>query len=260
MSVAGDILERMFDNGEMVATLRSPGGEISRVPDTVRELQSRIRQMQSTKLEVRTLPTLPALADLLPGGGLRVGASYSVEGSASLAMALMAGPAASGAWCGVVGMPEFGAEAASGLGIDLNRVVLVPRPGEQWLAVTGAIADALTVVVVKPTGRVTEAAAGRLSARLRQREAVLIALGPWPLTEARLSVSDGRWGGIGDGHGYLAGRQITVTVSGGASSGRQLSRRIWMPDSALQVREDGRVQSGTPHNGTLQSSPVWRAS
>ncbi|WP_166872134.1 MULTISPECIES: hypothetical protein [unclassified Salinibacterium] len=217
--------------------------ELSRVPDTVRELQSRIRQMQSTKLEVRTLPTLPALADLLPGGGLRVGASYSVQGSASLAMALMAGPAASGAWCGVVGMPEFGAEAAAGLGIDLNRVVLVPRPGEQWLAVTGAIADALTVIVVKPSGRVTETAASRLSARLRQREAVLIALGPWPQAEARLSVSEGRWGGIGDGHGYLAGRQVTVTVSG-AGNGRQLSRRIWMPDSALQVREDGTVRSG----------------
>src|SRR4051794_15451831 len=125
MSVVDDTIECMFDNGGM--------REVSRVPDTVRELQSRIRQMQSTKLAVRTLPTLPALADLLPGGGRRVGASYSVEGSASLAMALMAGPAANGAWCGVVGMPEFGAEAAAGLGIDLTRVVLVPRPGEQWL-------------------------------------------------------------------------------------------------------------------------------
>jgi len=43
----------------------------------------------------------------------------------------------------VVGVPEFGVEAASSFGIDLERLVLVPNPGDQWLAVTAAIADGI---------------------------------------------------------------------------------------------------------------------
>lgn len=241
MSVAGDTIEHVFDNREVLASLSSPASEVSRVPDRVRELQSRIRSMQAPKLEVRTLPTLAALAELLPGGGLRPGASYVVAGSPSLVMALMAGPVQAGSWCGVIGMPEFGAEAASGLGIDLDRVVLVPRPGEHWMAVTGALVDALTVVVVRPQARVSDASAAKLAARLRQREGVLIALGDWPQAEARLSVSHTSWGGIGAGHGYLAGRQVTVTAR--SVAGRERSRRIWMPDSALRVQDAGELRA-----------------
>ncbi len=246
MSVARDTIEHVFDNREVLTSLSSPATEVSRAPDKVspdrvRELQSRIRQMQAPKLDVRTLPTLSALAELLPGGGLRPGASYSVAGSASLVMALMAGPVQAGSWCGVIGMPDFGVEAASGLGIDLDRVVLVPRPGEHWLAVTGALVDALTVVVVRPQARVADASAAKLAARLRQREGVLIALGSWPQAEARLSVSHTTWGGIGAGHGYLAGRQMTVTVQ--AASGRERSGRICMPDSTLRVHGEGQVVS-----------------
>lgn len=204
--------------------------------EDVRVLQSRIRQMQATKLESRSLNTHPALLDLLPGGSLRAGSSYSVVGSTMLIMALLAGPSAAGAWCGVVGMPDFGAEAAGRLGIDLERLVLIPHPGDQWLTVTAAVVDVLTVVVTRPPTRTSDANIARLTARLRQRGATLIVLGDWPQSEARLTVTDSGWVGLGAGHGYLTGRQATVTVTARSGGESERKARLWLPDPHEQFR------------------------
>ncbi|MBX3103896.1 MAG: hypothetical protein KF867_02880 [Cryobacterium sp.] len=179
----------------------------------VAELRERIQQIQSPDLDLRTLPTHPALAELLPGGALRVGATYSVESSLTLLMLLLSAPSAAGSWCGVVGIPEFGIEAAAGFGIALDRLVLVPNPGDQWLAATGALADALNVIVVKPPKQASDSSVSRLSARLRKRSATLIVLGSWPQSEAMLSLTESSWSGIGHGHGHLASREVTVTVT-----------------------------------------------
>ena len=72
-------------------------------------------------------------------------------------MALLAGPSASGRWVAVAGMPEFGVEAADRFGIALERLVLVPDPGRQWLTVVAALADVIPVVAVRPVGRVAPA-------------------------------------------------------------------------------------------------------
>ncbi|HEY4268404.1 MAG TPA: hypothetical protein VGM94_09460 [Galbitalea sp.] len=199
---------------------------------SVEELQQRIRSMQETKLDTRLLPTHPAIASLLPGGGLKQGAMYSLEQSATLLMALIAGPSRAGSWCGVVGVPEFGVEAAASFGVDLERLVLVPNPGDQWLAVTAAIADVMPVVVARPPQRASDGNLARLAARLRQRGSTLIVLGAWPQSEAMLSLSDSQWGGIGRGHGHLTARQATVTVS--TRLGRPRSARLWLPDPELQ--------------------------
>jgi hypothetical protein len=202
----------------------------------VLELQSRIRSMQATTLDTRSLPTHPAIARLLPGGALQQGSVYSVVGSGTLLMALLAGPSAAGSWCGVVGVPEFGVEAAARFGIDLDRLVLVPNPGDQWLGVTAAIADVMGVVVARPPKRASDSSVARLAARLRQRGSTLIMLGAWPQSEAILSLSHSDWSGIGDGHGYLEARQATVTVTT-ASGGRPRSARLWLPDTEQQFRE-----------------------
>lgn len=210
---------------------------------TVQELRARIQGMQATKLDTRTIPTHEAIAGLLPGGGLQQGASYSVSGSTTLLMALLAGPSAAGSWCGVVGVPEFGVEAAQGFGIDLDRLVLVPHPGEHWLAVASALADVLEVVVARPSKRTSDGNVARLSARMRQRGATLIVVGSWPHSEAMLSLSPGGWSGIGDGHGYLTERETTLTVTT-RSGARPRSARLLLPDGEQRFR---RVDGGWRH-------------
>src|SRR5690349_16159996 len=129
------------------------------------------------------LETHPALAGLVQ---LRAGGSYSVD-SAGLALALLAGPSKAGSWAAAVGVSDFGAEAARALGVDLDRTVLVPDPGEQWLEVVAALVDVTTVVVVRPPGRIAASSAEKLAARLRKRGAALVAWeaarGDWPRCE-----------------------------------------------------------------------------
>jgi len=225
------------------------GSSVSPAGTSVAELQERIRQMQATKLDTRLIPTHPAIAELLPGGGLKQGAVYSVESSAMLIMTLLAGPSAAGSWCAVVGVPEFGVEAAQRFGIDLDRLVLVPQPGEDWLAVIAAIADVMGVVVTRPPKRATDSTIARLAARLRQRGATLIVLGAWPQSEAMLSLSDSRWHGIGDGHGHLAAREVTVTVTSRVA-GRPRSARLWLPDAAESVRRADRAPAALREVGS----------
>ena len=245
MSVAIDIFERMFEYEEMpqlAASASAASASAAYVSaaavaraETVQQLQARIRGMQATKLDSKSIPTHPVIADLLPGGGLHEGATYSIAGSGSLLMALLAGPSAAGLWCGVVGVPEFGVEAASRFGIDLERLVLVPRPGEQWLAVTAAVADVMSVVVAKPPRRASDSEIARLSARLRQRGSTLIVLGTWPQSDAMLSLSHSDWSGIGNGSGYLEARTATITVTSRLGA-RPRSARVWLPDLAEQFR------------------------
>ena len=248
----------MFEHGT-VSTARV----LEPAPDRVRELQARIRQMQAPKLEVRTIPTHPVIAGLLPEGGLREGAVYSVEHSSLLLMTLLAPPSAAGAWCGVVGVPEFGIEAAAESGIDLERLVLVPQPGEQWLAVAAAIADTLGVVALRPPARANESSVSRLAARLRQRGTTLFVLGSWPHSDAMLSLDAPQWHGLGDGHGHLAAREVTVTVTSRAV-GRPRSARVWLPDADATVSVAGVSPAATSRiamSGTIPraTTPVAAA-
>lgn len=246
MSVAIDTIERMFEYGQVspatsltaTAVLEPARGTLAHAApahDTVAELQARIKAMQATKLDSKLLPTHPAIAGLLPGGGLQQGAAYSLDRSAMLLMTLLAAPSAAGTWCGIVGMPEFGVEAAQNFGVDLDRLVLVPHPGDQWLAVTAAVADVMGIVVTRPPKRATDSSVARLAARLRQRGTTLLVLGPWPQTEAMLSLSQSEWHGIGEGHGHLAAREVTVTVTSRTAT-HPRSARVWLPDAGDTVR------------------------
>ena len=87
----------------------------------VHELRQRVQRMQGSAV-TRTLESLPGLEGVLP---LRTGGAYATD-SLSLAMALLAGPSSAGEWSAVVGMPDFGLEAAAAYGLDLDRTVVVP--------------------------------------------------------------------------------------------------------------------------------------
>lgn len=196
---------------------------------TLDELRARVDQMQG-RPAAQPVATHPAFAGLLQ---LQTGSSYGVD-SASLAMALMAGPSADGAWCGVVGSAEFGLEAAAAAGVDLRRTILVPDPGEAWLEVTAALIDVLGVVVVAAPSEISGKDVSRISARLRQRGGVLISYGDWPRCDARVSLRDAEWVGLGRGHGHLQARQVTVEVRRGTAPAR--TGRLWLPDRAQVIR------------------------
>ncbi|MBC7633515.1 hypothetical protein [Aeromicrobium sp.] len=197
---------------------------------TLSELRERVNQMQG-RPAAQPVPTHPALAGLLQ---LQTGSSYAVS-SASLAIALMAGPSADGAWCAVVGSSELGLEAAAAAGVELRRTILVPDPGEAWLEVTAALIDVLGVVVVVPPATPVGAKdLSRISARLRQRGSILIAWGDWPRCDARVTMRDVEWVGVGHGHGHLQARRAMVDVHRGTAPAR--SGRLWLPDVDLAIR------------------------
>jgi len=177
---------------------------------TVRTLQQRITELQPLRLDERALPTPAGLRPLLPGGALRAGTSTTVQGSLQISLALVAALSASGAWCGAIGVPELGFEAAACLGLALERFVLVPEPGAHALGIAATLSEALTAVVLRPTGEVRAGDAARLAARLRDRGTALIVLGPWPGAECRLRVVASRWSGLARGHGLLDAHELTV--------------------------------------------------
>lgn len=185
----------------------------SSAADVALGLQARINSMQAGKLDSRLLPTVPALARILPGGGLQSGGSYSVRNSTTLAMALLAAPSATGAWCSVIGMPDFSVEAAQGFGINLERLILVPDPGSQWLTVTAALVDVVPIILTRAPEHLAPTEWARLKARLRQRSAALITLGAWKQSDSTLGVAESAWEGLGSGTGHLRSRRMKITAT-----------------------------------------------
>ncbi|QIK65989.1 hypothetical protein G7072_06235 [Nocardioides sp. HDW12B] len=176
----------------------------------VEQLRERVAAMER-KPAAEPVATLPGIASLV---SLHAGATYGVD-SASLGLALAAGASQAGEWVGFAGCPDFGAEAAAELGIELSRTVLVPDPGEHWLEVTAALVDVLRVVVLRPPASVSARSASVLDSRLRTRSAVLVVHGHWPRVDARLTTEQSTWIGPGHGSGHLEQRRARVVVHRG---------------------------------------------
>ena len=202
----------------------------------------------------------PALAGLLPGGALERGSVVTVTGSGSLVLALIAEASSAGAWCTEVGTAGLGIAAAAEAGVVLDRFVRVPRPGERWPEVVAALLDGFDIVVVHPWtddgtsagtsigpprrgDRATRAqhAIRRLTARARERGAVLVATSPWEGASLGLTVTAQRWHGLGAGHGHLTAREVEVTAVGRGAAVRPRRVRLWLPGP------DGRVAAYDPH-------------
>jgi hypothetical protein len=187
----------------------------------------------------RTLPVLPVLRNLLPGRGLRRGATVAVStgrpswpiGATSLVLALLAEASRTGSWCAVVGVPTLGAVAAAEVGIALDRLALVPNPGPEWPTVVAALIDGVDVVVLGVPGPVAAPLAGRLAARARQRGSVLIPYGTWAGADVTLEAERGLWHGLGAGRGRLRCRQLTILAGGRGAAARPKRAQVWLPDA-----------------------------
>lgn len=166
----------------------------------------------------RRLDVLPALHQLLPHG-LQRGSTVGVGGEArlSLGLAVAAGPVANGAWAATVGCDELCLVAAEQAGVALHRLVLVEQPARSsWGAVVAALVDAFDVVLLDGSFRARSRDTRRLLSRARERGSVIIDVGGvWPdAHDTVLDVVDQQWSGLGDGHGVLTARQVSVAVSG----------------------------------------------
>jgi hypothetical protein len=160
------------------------------------------------------LPVLPALRELLPRGALARGSVVAAAEFGLLCLALAAGASADGAWCGIAGIPEAGVLAATGLGLDMERTLLVPDPGPAWPQVVASLLDGCELVLVRPPGGVPAQVRQRLEATLRRGRGVLLVAGDWPGAQVRLRVVSQRWTGLGDGHGRLRACCAEVVADG----------------------------------------------
>jgi hypothetical protein len=149
-------------------------------------------------------------------------------------MVMVAGASQAGEWIAIVGAPDLGLEAAAGFGIDLERTVVVPHPGELWLSVTAGLLDVASLVIVKPSVPVSAQQAERLKSRLRIKDAALVCLGEWPRADASLTITESSWIGLGQGHGRLTARRVVVSVRQGGPV-RRIS--LWLPGLDQQVVE-----------------------
>ena len=210
----------------------------------------------------RSLPVLPALEPLLPTRGLQRGSTVQVAGgpgATALAFAVLAGPTRAGSWAACVGLPELGWAGAAEAGVALERIVVVQPTERSWATVVAALVDAFDVVVCGPEYTPTSAEVRRLSARARERGAVLVTVGgavaatlgrrprrAWPGPDVRLSVTASEWSGPGQGWGHLAARRVTVTVDGRRGLDRARRIDLWLPgpDGIVAAAPDGSLGAG----------------
>jgi hypothetical protein len=163
-----------------------------------------------------------------------------------LALALAAGASADGAWCGIAGVPEAGVLAAAGLGLDVERTLLVPDPGHAWPQVVASLLDGCELVLLRPPLQASpRGAAGaqvrqRLEATLRRGQGVLLVVGDWPGAQVRLRVLTQGWTGLGHGHGRLRACCAQVMADGRGQAAVARTRWLWLP------AEDGGVTAAEP--------------
>jgi hypothetical protein len=189
----------------------------------------------ATDIAARYLPAPEALADLLPGGGLRCGTAVEVD-DPHLLLAL-AGAASPLGWHAAIGLPETNWLAGAPYGLRLEQMLLIDQPGERWVDVLAGVLPGVDTVLLRPPGRLEPRISKRIGALLRRHDKVLIVAGHWPGSTLRLTCSDDQWHGLGDGHGLIAGRETTITVTGRGSVTRMRSARLWLPDGLGQIRD-----------------------
>lgn len=164
---------------------------------------------------------------------LRTGGSYRVDDT-SLLLALLAASSRTGTWTAVIGVADLGVEAAAAAGLDLDRTIVVPDPGDLWLETVAALVDVVPAIWLRPTAEVRPAVASKLAGRLRKRNATLLVQGAWPGCEARLSLEGSRWYGADVGHGRLHSRRVEVVCRRTGAPDRTAS--LWLPAPEAPIR------------------------
>jgi hypothetical protein len=208
-------------------------------PEIPASLAAHVRPV--TAASSRRLPVGAPWNTLLAETGLRRGSTVSVHaapgaGGLTLALSLLAASSHAGHWCAVVGIDDPGVLAMHELGVDLRRVLFVPRPRGAWAEATADLLDGVDLAIVKTPSRAAHGAARRLSARVRERGAVLVVLSEpsatWPLpADLTIEILTSRW----KVSSRLDARDATVRVSGRGAMRRASEHQLSLPDAAGHV-------------------------
>jgi hypothetical protein len=183
------------------------------------------------------LPADPQLAPLLPWRGLKRGTTITAAGSTSLLMLLLAGAMrGTGSWAAIVGMPQIGWIAAAELGMDMDRVAVIPEPGPDWPTITAALLDGVDMVVVQPPADTTASVATALAARARLKGAVLLTTRTWPGADLALEATERRWHGLQTGRGRLRYCELAVRAAGRGRAVRAKTATLQLGDTRPPVR------------------------
>jgi hypothetical protein len=182
------------------------------------------------------LPASDGLVSLLPSGGLQRGTTTVVSsegtGATTLSLELLGGISKGGYWCAAAGLSSLGLLAAEERSIALDRLVLVPAlgPAGRWQQVLATLFDTVDAVLFAPSSVVRSSDARRLSARARDRGAVLVVLDHdrrWSEPcDLRCKVTSSRWEGLGVGEGLLSEHSLEVEVSGRGAAVRPRRSRL----------------------------------
>lgn len=179
----------------------------------------------------RVVPVAGPLRELIPGGAVQRGTVVAVDGapgggSTSVALQLAAAATAAGEWA--VGV-ELEAARAGGLGglaareagVALEQFAVVRRvPPTRWAAVVAALLDGVGMVVAEVPVHARDRDARRLLARARERGAVLVTLGAWPVEAALRLRAEGSIWYEAAGAGVLGARDLRVEVAGRGKAAR----------------------------------------
>lgn len=235
---------------------------VSALPAGLRE-----RVQSNVLTHEQTVPVAAEFAELFPEHALVRGRTLACAGPAATTtgMAVVAAAVAGGAWLAVVDIPTFGLDAASEVGIALERVVAVsvtspaaddppgaggPPGPSSWVEVMAAVVDGFDIVLARVPADYRDGQAGgplrRLATRIRQRGAVVILLDDADTGHDGAMPCDGVidsggivWAGLGAGFGALRQRTVELHLSGRRVPGRRQCR-VTLP----AVAHDGGTDVG----------------
>ncbi|MFM8857743.1 MAG: hypothetical protein ACKOI2_11195 [Actinomycetota bacterium] len=217
----------------------------------------------------RLLPVHDALIPLFASSpdspaGLVRGQTVVCAGSVavSCALGLVAGVTQAGSWAAIVGMPSIGILAAATIGVSLDRTVFVNAssvnrastadPGTRGDngAALSALVDGVDLVVVARSVLATlhSSVVRRLQNRAQSKGSVLVIIGDPPATsvDVRLTARSVQWEGLGDGHGHLRRRLVSVEMEGRRCPRRRV-HSVWLPDTSGALARVGHLVDLVDH-------------
>ncbi|MEM7342091.1 MAG: hypothetical protein AAF467_25850 [Actinomycetota bacterium] len=230
------------------------------------ELHERLAPVTLSRDQLLDVPE--PLAPLFPFGGLQKGQTVAFMGPGCWSVALALAGSAMGVdgWMAVVGVEELGLIAAAELGVRLDRVLLVETvPPAQLGQVLAALVEHVGIVAYASQRPLPPRDARRLTARARERSAVLLDLGlgsgrgagAKSAADLTLATEAEEWAGIGEGHGYLRQRRLTITATGRRASARPRRTTVLLPgpDGAIAVVPSEPQVEISRHEQTAEERP-----